>query len=150
VGVFATVLDLVGLEPPPDLQVASLVGVIEGKPGGGPAISERHKAPLRGDTEGGDPLVGTDQRFRSYREGNWKLIETSKGGRHLFDLVSDPSESINLAEAAPGDLQRLRSELDDWRSLFALPSIDGVVEHGAVPDLDPAAEQRLRELGYIE
>ena len=89
-------------------------------------------------------------RIRTYRAGSWKLVLTSKGKRFLFDLATDPGETRNLAEARPEKLASLLDELDTWRAALALPVIDDEREYREVPDLDPAARERLRALGYVE
>ena len=49
------------------------------------------------------------------RVGQWKLIERFEDGRPmLFNLSSDPSEKINLAENNPEKLLELTNILHDW------------------------------------
>jgi arylsulfatase A-like enzyme len=154
VGVYATILDLAGIPPPPTLHVGSLVPVIAGGAGGGPVLSERHKAtgmlPRRPEIGPSDPLMQIDQRFRAYRSGNWKLIETSGSETFLFDVVADPSEKRNLAGKQPAEVARLAASLARVRAEIGLPAIDATLEAGASPDLDPDTTERLRELGYIQ
>jgi arylsulfatase A-like enzyme len=152
VGVYATILDLAGIELPPTLHVGSLLPVVNGREGGGPILSERHKASAMVDIEieHDDPLMHGDRRYRAYRLGNWKLIETSAGGPVLFDVAADPSESRNLAAAQPTELARLESRLAGVRAELGLPAIDATLENGAIPELDPETKAKLRELGYVE
>ena len=150
VGVFATVLDLAGIESTGALHVGSLVPAISGGPPAGPVLSERHMAPAFAASEGPNPLSDRSVRVRTYRAGSWKLAETSAGGLFLFDLASDPDETTNLATARPDQLARLRQELDTWRRALALPAVDASVERGEPPELDPEARERLRALGYVE
>ena len=89
-------------------------------------------------------------RIRTYRAGPLKLVETSGGRVLLFDLASDPGETTDLAESRPQDVARLMQELDDWRAALGLPAIDAVVEYGETPEVDPAARERLKALGYVE
>jgi arylsulfatase A-like enzyme len=150
VGVYATILDLLDLEPSGPLHVSSLLPVLAGGPPGGPVMAERHMAPVSISPEDVDPMADTGARIRTYRAGSWKLVVTSKGNRFLFDLATDPGETRNLADARPEKLASLLGELDTWRAALALPVIDEEREYQEVPDLDPAARERLRALGYVE
>jgi arylsulfatase A-like enzyme len=152
VGVYATILDLVGIEPPPTLHVGSLVPAIRGEGGGGPVLSERHKASEMAAPGVGydDPQMQPDLRYRAYRDGRWKLVETSGEAIFLFDVEADPEESRNLAGERPDQVARLRSRLESLRAEVGLPAIGADAAPGAGPELDPATEERLRELGYLE
>ena len=153
VGVYGTILDLADIEPPPTLHVGSLLAAIAGGDGGGPVLSERYDAsqlaPVQRD-HWDDPLMRPDRRYRAYRVGDWKLIETSAGESFLFDVAADPSESRNLADEHPVELARLEASLARVRAELELPAIDAILEPGVSPELDPETQQRLRELGYVE
>jgi arylsulfatase A-like enzyme len=149
VGIYATVLELLGLDPPGTPQVASLLPAISGGPPGGPALSERFATESVSSTAV-DALSRTDIRFRSYRVGSMKLIEASDGTSHLFDLVADPGETRDLATSEPAELARLKGELNRWRAAVAVPGIDAPLADVAAPPIDPAAQERLRQLGYVE
>jgi arylsulfatase A-like enzyme len=162
-GVFATVLDLAGLEAPPTLQVGSLVplavGTLESAAagaapnGGGPVLAENMMNTVLGggDVSYADAQMKEDRRYRAYRSGSWKLVETSKGEEFLFDLASDPGETRDLAAARPVELARLRAELETVRGRIGLPELDGdLAGDGARPELDEETQERLRELGYLE
>jgi arylsulfatase A-like enzyme len=151
VGAAATILDLAGVEAPASFQVRSLIPVIEGAPGGGPSIAERFAE--RGFGPKGvtaDPLMAMDRRFRTYRSGDFKLLESSRGGVMLFDLKDDPGETVDRARKRPRARKQAEAELLDWRSLLGLPDIHGPLRRRPVPRLDPEAHERLRELGYVE
>ena len=150
VGVYATVLDLLGLEPSGPLHVGSLLPAVSGGPAGGPVISERHMAPLGIGPDDVHPMIDMGARIRTYRAGSMKLVETSKGATFLFDLAADPDETTDLAGSRPDELERLRRELDDWRAALALPAIDETIERGEPPELDAETRERLRALGYLE
>ena len=96
-------------------------------------------------------MFRSNARFRAYREGGWKLVESSDGQSFLFDLASDPGETHSLASERPQQLARLRAQLEDVRWRLGLPALDGAFAAGdAAPALDEATQQRLRELGYLE
>lgn len=144
--VFATVLDLVGLDAP-TAQVASLRPLLEGRPGGQPVIAERHVTEL-GQADG-DPLSNPDWRYRVYRSGPLKLVLSTGRGPQLYDLQADPHEERDLSAADAPTLARLQDELRAWEAALGLPALDAAVE-AAAPTVDPAAQERLRALGYLE
>jgi arylsulfatase A-like enzyme len=149
VGVYATILDLLGLTSQTKLHVESLLPAVSGGPPGGPVFSERHSNPAapRSDVA---PAADMSVRIRSYRAGQLKLITTSAGDAMLFDLETDPNEQTDLAASRPADLARLQDELLLWRGALGLPAIDRSIDSGEVPELDPQMHERLRTLGYVE
>jgi arylsulfatase A-like enzyme len=153
VGVYATVLDLAGITPPPSLQVGSLVPAIAGRAAGEPVLAEQFASMLGGSVSKNgsrDPLLRQDIRFRAFRVGRRKLVETSAGTFHLFDLDADPTEARDLAPAEPDAVARLRGELETWRAALGLAPLDAPVGGGPAPEIDPAARERLRALGYVQ
>ena len=150
VGVMATILDLVDVEPQEPLHVGSLLPALEGRPAGQPVIAERF-ASEQFNQPNQPTLMRGDVRHRSYRVGTLKLIETSNGESFLFDLATDPAEENDLAASRPDALARMRDELDTWRAALALPAVDAPIEASAdIPELDEAARERLKALGYVE
>ena len=151
-GVYATILDLVGQAPPPTLHVGSLVPVIRGEPQQGPVLAERFKASAMGInfqlTD--DPMMQSDVRYRLYRDGPWKLVDTSSGHVFLYDVRADPGEQHNLAEERPEVLARLRANLDDTAADLGLPRLDAELDLGESPELDADTRERLKALGYVE
>lgn len=150
VGVYATVLDLLGIDPPRKPQVASLLPVLGGGPGGEPVLAERFRANEGGSGGPAALLARRDRRYRVYRRGNEKLALTSAGDVVLYDLSADPGEHDDLAEEEHTTVEALRDELDTWVAALGLPALDAVVEKAVSPVKDPAAEERLRALGYVE
>ena len=82
----------------------------------------------------------------SVRTPRYKLIRGPGDQVRLFDLRADPRERRNLARARPGLANELSAELEAWR--LARPRIS--TEDVSTTDLDPATEERLRALGYID
>jgi len=104
--IFPTLCDLVGIETPETVEGKSLVPAMEE-----PGESVR------------DYLHFAYEGFqRGIRDRQFKLIEYVVGGRHtrtqLFDLLSDPHETLNLADEADhaDTLARLRDELRSWQT----------------------------------
>jgi len=104
--IFPTLCDLVGCEIPETVEGKSLL----------PAIKEQ-KENIR------EYLHFAYEGFhRGIRDRQYKLIEYVVGGKHvksqLFDLVSDPRETVNLADSLEHaeTLARLRQELRKWQT----------------------------------
>lgn len=149
VGVYASVLELAGIEPPGPLHVGSLLPDSDTTTAGGrPVIAERFRTP-RAPVAAGAPLA-SNLRYRVYRSGDWKLVEDETGARFLFDLDADPGETNDLAASAPQRLATLQEELAVWAERLGLPALDAEVEAGAEPELDAATRERLESLGYVE
>jgi arylsulfatase A-like enzyme len=154
-GVYATIFDLAGLEAPPTLQVGSLAPLASGQAqqGGGPILAELHPmpSPFTEETAPRDPQMHLDRRYRLFRDGNMKLVTSSKGDVLLYDLATDPRESRDLAAERPDDLARMQAQLVAVGSQIGLPALDAPLAAGAdAPELDEATRARLRELGYAE
>jgi arylsulfatase A-like enzyme len=126
VDIVPTLLDLLGVEPPPEIEGASLVPCFRGDRPALPVFSER--------------------RGVSVRQGRWKLWHGDHGIVRLFDLSGDPSESANLARAEPDTLRALQAVLTNWRSRLRPPPRPSGRPRAARPD--PAALARLHTLGY--
>jgi arylsulfatase A-like enzyme len=155
VGVFATIVDLAGIEPPPTLQAGTLVPLARGAGADGssdPVLSELVAAAGPGARASrDDPQMLKGQHLRAYRSGSWKLVEASQGGPFLYDLASDPAETRDLARERPEQLARLVAELEAVRTRLALPRLDELGgATGPAPELDAATQERLRELGYAQ
>jgi arylsulfatase A-like enzyme len=62
----------------------------------------------------------TWMRKHGWRTPEWKLIEAMEPDFHgfppveLYNLIADPEESTNLAEAEPGIVQALRDRMNAW------------------------------------
>lgn len=73
-------------------------------------------------TAPGDDLIATATQAQfptryAIRSGGLKLIESlDTGKRELFDVVADPDEEKNLADARPDDVARLEARLAEARA----------------------------------
>ncbi len=149
-GVFATVLDLAGLPPEPSVQVGSLVEVIDGQPHPGPIIAEQFVSQLGSTIETDDPLMEKKARFRAYRIGRQKLVDAEPGGTFFFDLEHDPGERDDVAMSQRMTVASMRESLDAWRERLGIPDLRATATGAAPKPVDPAARERLRQLGYVE
>jgi arylsulfatase A-like enzyme len=152
-GVFATILDLAGLEAPPTLQVGSLAPLISGGSGlPGAILSELHDASqmgTRGDLP--DLQMRAERRYRMLRDGHLKLVVSSRGDALLYDLAADPAESRDLATERPADLARMQARLAAAQVALELPDLAAPLALGDdAPELDELTRERLRALGYGE
>ena len=139
VDVAPTILELLGIEPPPGLDGRSLAAEIAGTAA---AAAERELA-----LELDEPRHGV---ARGLVAGRHKLIEVERdhqgraGVKLLFDLAEDPAERTDVAAARPelaAELSRRLAAVFAGLHARALP--------GAAPledETDPAA---LRALGYL-
>jgi len=103
-----------------------------------------------------DPIVSGALKYfgqqLSVVRGPYKYIRHLEDGREeLFDLVSDPSESNNLASTEP-DLRRELAEVLDQEVEKSQQIADKLVigQNATEIHMDKETERELRSLGYIE
>jgi arylsulfatase A-like enzyme len=82
--------------------------------------------------------------WRARWDGSSKILVSTLGDRHLFDLASDPGEARNLAPRDPDRAEREVQALE--RAFAALPPPPP--DAGPVP-VDAETRELLRELGYL-
>ena len=81
---------------------------------------------------------------RAVRHGNLKLVwsgQSEQGG--LYDVVSDPGESKNLAKDRPEDVKRLQTLYDAWNAGLAEPKWKTAPRNGQAA---PAAKRKIDQL----
>jgi hypothetical protein len=86
------------------------------------------------------------------RSKTQKLIWNTEGEEEFYDLVNDPHEAQNLIAEAPAQLAELRAALKPVIPKFER-SLETAVQRVQEPGravTDPALEQRLRDLGYLD
>jgi arylsulfatase A-like enzyme len=76
-------------------------------------------------------------------DDGFKLVREPARPDALFDLIHDPEEIENVAEAEPARLESLRSKLADRRAAWP------VAEPGSAPEIAPEQLEALRALGYL-
>jgi arylsulfatase A-like enzyme len=124
-----TALGVLGIAAPPGLPGQDLLTAIAVRD----VVSETASA-LAPD--------GSAMDLASLRTPTWKLIDApSLPRRELYDLGRDPGERHDRWGAA-GDGEALRERLDRFRATAPQPP-------RAERD-DPALDEKLRTLGYIE
>jgi arylsulfatase A-like enzyme len=154
VGVFATILDLAGIEPPPTLQVGSLAPLARGESqdGGGPILAELHgNREIRSAAAAPDPQMQSGRRYRLLREGRLKLVTTSQGESFFYDLAADPRETRDLSAERPGEASAMRARMAQLEKEMGLPALDALIlADEEAPELDAATREQLRALGYAD
>ena len=125
--VFASVLDLLHLPPPPN-DGRSLRGAIRG---------QRRKADLESYAESMYPQRFGWSPLRALRDGRFKLIDAPR--RELYDLERDPFEMRNLYE------ERRALGVAMTRRLAVLAG----AAPGARASVPVDEQQRLAALGYV-
>jgi membrane-anchored protein YejM (alkaline phosphatase superfamily) len=82
----------------------------------------------------------------SIRTPRHKLIRGPGEQIRLFDLRRDPTERRNLVKIHPGIAKELAAELESWREARPRLGEDVVTS----TEIDPATEEDLRALGYLD
>jgi len=138
VDLMPTLLDLLQLSVPPELDGVSLL----------PAVRAGAELRLEAFLEAFGRVRGTPRDRRSgWRTGTWKYIVAPNAPdmpEELYDLTTDPRERRNLATREPARVAAFRKRIAavEATATAAVPELSGA-ERAAV-------EQRLRELGYLE
>ncbi len=134
-----TVLDLLGLDGPDDIDGQSYAALLQGG-----------KAPAPDPTLVFDEVCfGADKQ--GIREGDLKLVRSVTEADLLLDLSADPGETRNLAAQRPADVARLGAELD--RRLAAAAARGQRLLGGTTPEdraLDDDEIDELRAMGYLD
>jgi arylsulfatase A-like enzyme/Flp pilus assembly protein TadD len=135
VDLLPTILALVGVPPPENVQGRSLVPLIAGQDvqWDRPVYSESLYALLH---YGWAPL-------RAIRTDRLKLIDAPRA--ELYDLAKDPGELSNLHDREPDRAEALTAALDDLRHRIE----SGEQPGSAKPDIDEQTLAKLRSLGYV-
>jgi arylsulfatase A-like enzyme len=131
--VLPTLLELLEVPAPAELRGRSLVPLLDGE-----ALPPQ---PLF--AEG----FAFDAKLQSVVDGEWKLIRELGSGRlELYDLFTDAGERNDLAARRPRERERLRALLDATLGT-TVPATDPLA---MPPRIEPATQERLRALGYVE
>jgi arylsulfatase A-like enzyme/Tfp pilus assembly protein PilF len=130
-----TVLDLVGVPVPGDVQGASLV-------------------PLADGTETDLGLWAYSESFYPRNHYGWSPLRALRNGvlhfisaprPELFEVLADPGETTNLAPERPGQVRQLQARLDQLVVEFEKEGAD----EQAPETLDEETRAQLAALGYL-
>ena len=146
-----TLLELVGVSPPPDIQGRSFASLL------------RRPTKPDGKTEAFEerPVISTCLTgSESVRSRQYKYL-TSNGGERFYDLSVDPRESTNraaenapLLSAARAILEAAHASCERWKQAHASaagdPAPRRVVRDPAWLVDEDAVRRKLRSLGYAQ
>jgi arylsulfatase A-like enzyme len=134
IDIYPTLVELLGLSDPGTLRGKSLVPRLRGEVSAAPR-------PIFAE------LVPDSGMLNSVRLGDWRLLRDfgSGGGRQLYNVRADPTESTDLAAQEPEIVQQLREAMVQWRN--TLPPVPTDIKE--TPIDDPEMIEKLRSLGYI-
>lgn len=135
IDVLPTILDIVGVDPPADLQGRSLRPLFTG----GELPERSYFAESNHETAG-----------LAMRTERWKLIRSRRAPLKLFDLWNDPNEIHNVCEQQREVCQRLVAELQRWREDTLQKRKAMRLEDAPAAEPDADTLDRLRALGYLE
>jgi arylsulfatase A-like enzyme len=146
IDILPTLLDLAGVPVPPGRPGESLVPRARGERAApGPhAYAEAGRNFYRENKR--QYVDGVAGKWRMIRTDRYKIILIPKDPEplwELYDLRSDPGETVNLYAGHPEIAADLRRELLD-----ALAS-DPLRDDRGEPPLPPELEEHLRSLGYL-
>ena len=134
VDILPTLLDLLGLAPPPDLEGLSLARLLAD--GAAPDRDGLYIESLF-------PYYNYEwSPLFAWRSATHKYIAAPRP--ELYDLTSDPHERTNLQATENKTAGQLARRLRNYRLLHETD--EGTPEEGT---LDPEVEERLKSLGYI-
>ena len=133
-----TVLELLGIQPPPNYQGRSLLAALQGAAPPAPSYA----------------IAEHDDTLRSIRLGPYKLILSSEGDTELYDLRRDRGEQHNLARFRPVALRACETHLfEGLRIPRALERPNGMAAsiqfRAGTAKPDRALLEHLRALGYF-
>jgi len=118
IDIYPTVMDMLNITKPSQVQGTSLVPLLEG------TASSVHKEIVLSFTGGGRA------QKRAVRTPEWKYIHSLDGKHELFNLLNDPEENNNLFDFRPDIVRDLRERLINWyiRTEDTLPGPSGTFE----------------------
>ena len=85
-------------------------------------------------------------RIVALRDGEWKYIRV-KQQEQLFDLSTDPKESVNRLSARQEVLAKLRAQVDEI--IGESYSFAETLTTARPPELDQETREQLEVLGYL-
>ncbi len=141
VDLMPTVLDLLNIPAPENIQGRSLVPILKGE--------TEHNfdlafAEIRPDINWKvqNPKYGIGMRAVIYKE--WKYIQSDDGEKELYNLSNDYKEDINLIHKEREKADELHKILNSWSSAVAFNSGEKQEK------IDSGRLQQLRSLGYLK
>lgn len=141
IDIVPTVIDYLGIDKMPWMRGQSLLKMIEGR-------SAKNRQAFS-DVENRKKLkfsLRTADYHLVYYVNLKDFIEKKIGSFHLYDVVNDPGELIDISSMDEKIFSELRSDLLDWLSQM---DVRKFFKSGKI-DLKPDLEKRLKALGYLQ
>lgn len=141
VDILPTVLELLDLPPPAEIDGRSVMPLVRGELDE-PRLAYADALNLEDSHSPGPRLPeGQNDNLYAVRDQRWKLIWHARepSNSELYDLAADPEELRNVIGEYPEEVTRLRRFLEERDALRLEPAVDG----GAGPD-----RGALEALGY--
>ena len=138
VDIMPTLLELLGVEPPADIDGRSLL----------PTLGSGNEPEREAYVEAcGATIVDPRDYRRAIRSARWKYIETADGtgSAQLYDVVRDPRERHNVIDREPAVAAEFREKLAE-----RLATDEGSEDSGLSSEEQAVVDAQLRNLGYIE
>ncbi len=136
VDIVPTILHMLGIPIPEEIQGQSLIPFIMGK--------GSHSKDLYAYSETYYPRYRFGwSELKSLRNSQFKYIEAPKP--ELYDLIRDPQESRNILSSNPRIAERFKQKLTEISNLY---SAKGVEQKGP-QKMDEDSLQKLMALGYL-
>lgn len=130
VDVFPTVLELMGLPPPRDLDGESLLPLLDGLP----------TQPREALSEG---ILWGEREAKAFAREGWKLIAAGRADDRLFDVSVAAAERVDVAGSNPDAVRDLRAWLAARHE-----RLKAIAPTGPAQGQTPEEIQRLRNTGY--
>ena len=106
---------------------------------------------IRGDARAvpGHRFADLEDKLKCVRSSRWKYLRQGSAREQelLFDLVTDPLETINVSPRRPSVAATLGSTLDEW--LLRADGLPAASNPESI-DYDPVLRDRLEALGYLD
>lgn len=160
IDVTPTILDLVGIAPPDDVEGQTLRPFLAGEAADRPAFAQSYQ----GTGSVALRLGSVKYIFRPGRgpaapppAAGDEAILPAEAQHELYDVAADRAEAHDLAATRPDLLTALRGRVHAWlvdqhrrgeRQVRGGPAEAGSPPTGSTP-LDPVVENQLRALGYL-
>jgi len=129
--IFPTILDVLRIDVPPNVGGRSLLPLIE-------TLSQKDLVtPIYTELDRG-------RDWKSVRRNSWKFMIKNTKDRFLFNLQTDPYETMNLLLDKPDIARELEIELNEWMNAHPpLPAL----KNSSILNKDK--EEKLHSLGYL-
>lgn len=143
IDIMPTILDILGIQLIEEVDGKSLVPVINaGEDDRKYLFAENGEMLFKENNRSFYP--GIKGKWRMARTNEWKLIyipHPKNDIYELYNLISDPNETVNLADKHPEITSKLREELHNWMNTS---------KEDEDKNLTEKSKKLLRKLGYME